>query len=288
VSVVTLSVQDPALLPWAEQIAGALSHGSPLWEVSAVRGPGDLTMEVVLGSEGPTPNQEVLAVLKRGDPRDALLVSEPLLRERAAALAADPMSIDPADPLRAVPPGATVTLCGALRQAQVTRARPDVVVRAVPGEGDVLDAWISGQAEVAVVSAAALDRAGLEEHAARRLDDPWIGPIGAGALWIWGPWRADLRELLLPLDDRATRVEVLAERSLSDALRPVDGVVVGANARVSQSRLDLRALLVDPERGLALAGKRTGEATMRGATRLAAMLGRELGERAAGTLTVAP
>ena len=65
------------------------------------------------------------------------------------------------------------------------------------------------------------------------------GEPAAGAVWIRGPWNPDLRERLLPLEDRNSRIEVVTELALVEVFAPPDGCLFGAQARMSHSRLEL-------------------------------------------------
>lgn len=212
-----------------------------------------------------------LAVLKRGEARDALLVGPEHLATVAAELAADPSALNPADPLRSVRFGARLAVDGALRAAQAARLRPDLAVLPSPPLADALAA-LDDTLDALIVPGHRTDE--VDTTLVRRhLDPPWLGGPGDGALWMRGPWREDLREALLPLDDKATRVEVTAELALAETL---DAVGLGVRARARHARLELHALVLDGDRLTAV--QRTGEATVRGALRLAMIVSRELAE----------
>lgn len=267
----------------AEELCHALGLASPLLVAEAPDA--SLWMEGVGDAPLDADGREVLAVLRRGDPRDGLLVSADHVAARADEVAINPALLDPADPLRALGEHAVVAAHGPLRCAQITITRPDLQVLDLKGgDLDVLHRWQEGGVDAAVLPSALLDRAGLTSAIRRRLDPPWIAAPGAGGVWLRGAWDAELRELVLPLDDRASRLEFVAECAVADALGVIHGVSLGVHASVGQSRLDLRATLVHRSQPLSIAAKRQGEATMRGAQRLAAMLVRDLRERGAGVL----
>ncbi len=256
-------------------------------ELQTLLGAVHTAAELILEAASPRPPEketEVLAVLRRADPRDALLVSDQHVARRAAQVLDDPAALDPADPFRAVGEGARIGAVGLLRVAQLGATRPDLAVERFKNEHDLVAAFDANQFPAALVSCATLDRLGRSEGVRRRLEPPWIGETAAGVVWIRGPWQPDLRERLLPLEDRSSRIEVVAELAVAEAFVAPEGCLVGVQARVSHSRLDVRALVVNPSTGRAIAAKRTGEATMRGAHRVAAMLTRTLEERGAGGL----
>ncbi|MCO4772339.1 MAG: hypothetical protein KDA24_20055 [Deltaproteobacteria bacterium] len=279
----SLGMSHPSLAPWAGELQAMLAaHGVEVGLSGDARG--DLVLEEVTPAVADT-GADVLAVPRRGDPRDAVLVSEEHATEHAAAVLADPSLMNPADPLRAVASGATVGAVGAFRCAQIAAVRPDLdVVEASGTCADLVEAWLAGSHPVVVVGAAALDRTESAGREARRLDAPWFAEAGAGALWVRGAWTPELREALLPLDDRTSRLEIVAELAVQQAVDPPAGVLLGVSARVSQSRLELAGLVLDPAGGYSIAAKRTGEATMRGTHRAAAMLARDLEEKGIGGL----
>ena len=212
-----------------------------------------------------------LAVLKRGDARDALLVGPEHLAIVAAELAADPGAFNPADPLRSVRTGARLATDGSLRMTQVARLRPDLALEPMPSLSEALDR-LDDSLDALVVPGHVADE--VDPALVRRhLDPPWLGSPGDGVFWLRGPWREDLREALLPLDDKPSRVEVTAELALADTLG-AEGL--GARARARHARLEMHALVLDGERMTTV--HRTGEATVRGALRLAMIVSRELAE----------
>ncbi len=278
---VSLVAAHPTLLPIAEEVCKALGLEAPHLP-SAVN-----EASLFLEAAGDTPLKgnglEVLAVLRRGDARDGLVVSDDHAAVRGADVLADPHAFDPTDPLRALGEGAVVAAHGALRCSQIAINRPDLDVRIVEeGDREVLRHWEDGTVDAAVIPSALLDLSGFTATVRRRLAPPWITTAAAGGLWLRGEWSAELRELVLPLDDRASRLELIAERAVSDAIETGEGVSLGVEATVSQGRLDLRATLIQGSERRSIAASRQGEATMRGAQRLAAVLVRDLRERGAG------
>ncbi len=286
--VLSLAVPDEALLPIADDVCASLQRMRPDTDVKVVHGSeGDVLLEPSAHSERGL--DEVLAVLRRFDPRDGLLVTPAHAEARAEAVLRDPSALHPADPLRAVGHGARLAASGALRIAQLRASRPDLRVVPFPGTDDELvAAWPDEAWDGALLGCDALDRAARLDDLRRRLDEPWIGAAGAGALWLSGSWDEEMRELLLPLDDRPTRLEVTAEHAVARALQLPPELTLGVRVRASQSRLEANALVMHPESLRSMRANRQGEATMRGCWRLASMLARDLVERGAITLADGP
>jgi len=278
----TLTVTSADLRAQAEELARQLREEGLTVELTD-EDPGDSLVFEAVG-DALSDGREVLAVLRRGDPRDGLIVSDAHAVQLAELLARDPSAIHPADPLRAVGVEGRVAAAGDLRRALITATRPDVRVVSVPGHGEAHEAVSAGEADAAVLPAAWLEDHGLDHLIRRRLDAPWNTEAGASATWVRGPWEAALREALLPWDDRVSRLGVVAELAVQNTVEIAPGVLFGVSATVSHSRLDLRALAIEPVSGASLAAVRAGEATMRGAHRLAAILARDLQEKGLGAL----
>ena len=171
----------------------------------------------------PVPGLTVAAVPARGDPREALV----------------------AGPLRALSdfaPGATIGTSSPRRSAQVLRQRPDLTI--VPLRGSVgtrVAAQQNGSVQGTVMAVAGLRRAGLEEAISVVLEPPDFLPAPAqGALAVeTRADRADLIELLAPLDDATTRAATTAERSYLHELEGGCSLPVAALATVSGRELAL-------------------------------------------------
>ncbi len=145
----------------------------------------------------PVPGLTAAAVPARADPREALV----------------------AGPVRALSdfaPGATIGTSSPRRSAQVLHQRRDLTI--VPLRGSVgtrVAARQSGNVQGTVMAVAGLQRAGLEEAISVVLEPPDFLPAPAqGALAVeTRADRADLIELLAPLDDATARAATTAERS---------------------------------------------------------------------------
>jgi hydroxymethylbilane synthase len=166
----------------------------------------------------------VLAALpERGDPRDALVGR--LLDE--------------------IPTGGRVGTGSVRRRAQLAALRPDLGFAELRGNIPTRLEKAAGF-DAVVLAAAALDRLGLADHIAERVDPSVVLPqVGQGALAV--ECRADddgTRELLARVDDAEVRAAVTAERAYLAELGGGCNLPCGALAEADgDGRLRLEALL---------------------------------------------
>lgn len=199
---------------------------------------------------------ELGAVLEREDPRDALVVAPdrpPLLEELAR--------------------GARVGTSSLRRRALLLHQRPDLHVEDLRGNLDTrLERVAAGEYDAAVLAMAGILRLGRDDAVASPLAQPgWLPAAGQGALAVViraGDERA--RELLVPLDDVATRAATEAERSFLHELEGGCQVPIGALATVSGGQLSLDGLVA------ALDGRRLIHDRIEGAADQSVQLGDRL------------
>jgi hydroxymethylbilane synthase len=166
----------------------------------------------------PDPKLPIVAYPERADPRDALVTRA---GERS---------------VQELPHGARVGTDSPRRSAFLRAIRPDLQIIPLMGNVDMrvkrLDA---GEAEALVLAAAGLDRLGLHDRIAARLDARVMPPAPAqGALAV--QVRRDDEEVLASvrsIDDPLVRLAVLAERSVLKAIGGGCDAPVGALATVS-------------------------------------------------------
>ena len=166
----------------------------------------------------------VLAALpERGDPRDALV----------------------GRPLDEIPTGGRVGTGSVRRRAQLAALRPDLGFAELRGNIPTRLEKAAGF-DAVVLAAAALDRLGLADRIAERVDPSVVLPqVGQGALAV--ECRADddgTRELLAHVDDAEVRAAVTAERAYLAELGGGCNLPCGALAEVGgDGGLRLEALL---------------------------------------------
>lgn len=169
--------------------------------------------------------------------------------------------------------GAVVGTSSMRRRALLAETRPDLQAVEFRGNLDTrLRKVEEGVVDAAILAAAGLHRLGIDTGAP--IDpDRWVPAPGQGALAIEARTeRADLRELLAPLDDVAAAAELACERAFSARLEGGCSVPLGCLARANGGRMAVTGYLGSPY----------GEGGLRdriaGPLSAAADLGRELAE----------
>jgi hydroxymethylbilane synthase len=207
------------------------------------------------------------AVLKRADPRDALVTTSGVAR------------------IEDLRPGAVVGTSSLRRQAQLYALRPDLKIESLRGNVDTrIRKLDSGGMDAIVLACAGLVRLGLESRITARLDPKVCLPaVTQGVIGVECR-RSDARTagLLQALEDAATRVGMDAERAFAARLGGSCQSPIAAYAELDAERITLRGLVAEPD------GSRLLRDTASGDLKNPAALGRQLAERmladGAGTL----
>jgi hydroxymethylbilane synthase len=211
------------------------------------------------------------AVLKRADPRDALVTTSGIAR------------------LEDLPHGAVVGTSSPRRQAQIRALRPDLSIESLRGNVDTrlrkLDAGREAIAkqgggsgkhmDAIVLACAGLIRLGLESRITARLDPKVCLPaVTQGVIGIECR-QSDSRtvEFLRALEDPATRKVMDAERAFAARLGGSCQSPIAAYAELDAGRITLRGLVAEPD------GSQVLKDTLSGSAENPAALGRELAER---------
>jgi hydroxymethylbilane synthase len=218
-------------------------------EDAVLRGDADLAVHSAKDLPAQTlPGLVLAAVPERADPRDALV---------GATLAE-------------LPAGGRIATGSVRRRAQLANLRPDLTFAELRGNiGTRLDK--AAAFDAIVVAAAALDRLGLSERIAERLEPSVLLPqVAQGALAV--ECRADDAEtlaVLAALDDRVARDAVDAERAFLDelgggcnlpcgALAGVRSATAAAEATPDRPALRIEVLLATLDGRIALRAEVTG------------------------------
>ncbi len=236
--------------------------------------PADLPRGLIIG-----------AVLKRADPRDALVTTSGIAR------------------LEDLPRGAVVGTSSLRRQAQIRALRPDLSIESLRGNVDTrlhkLDAaQTSGGIAAATAAAAAsagaatsgkrmdaivlacagLIRLGLESRITARLDPNICLPaVTQGVIGIeCRQSDASTIEFLRALEDPAARKVMDAERAYASRLGGSCQSPIAAYAELEGNRITLRGLVAEPD------GSRLLKDSLSGSAENPAALGRQLAERILG------
>ena len=190
-------------------------------------------------------------LLAREDPRDAFIS----LKARTLA---------------GLPKGAVVGSSSLRRQAQLRRLRPDVEVVTFRGNVDTrLRKLADGMADATLLALAGLKRLEMEDKATEVLEPDIILPaIAQGAIGIEirdsDAWA---RDLLAPLNDRATEICVMTERAFLAALDGSCRTPIAGLATLDGEQVSFRGQI------LTVDGREAHEAVARGMTSDAAVLG---------------
>jgi hydroxymethylbilane synthase len=204
------------------------------------------------------PGLTIGAVLKRADPRDALVTASGIAR------------------LEDLRPGAVVGTSSLRRQAQLLALRPDLRIEWLRGNVDTrirkLDA---GGMDAIVLACAGLVRLGLESRITARLDPQVCLPaVTQGVIGIECR-RSDARtaKLLQALEHPATRLGMDAERAFAARLGGSCQSPIAAFAELDADRITLRGLVAEPD------GSRLLRDSVSGHSENPVALGRQLAER---------
>lgn len=197
---------------------------------------------------------ELAAIMKREDPRDALIsVKFSALEE--------------------LPLGAKVGTSSLRRQCQLKAMRPDLEIFPLRGNVDTrLRKLESGEYDAIILAAAGVKRLGLDQYVRSRISADVMCPaVGQGALAI--ETRRDdahTRALLAFLNDADTRVAIECERALLGSLGGGCQVPIGAYAEKREGRVFLRAIVGRPDGSLVLREQAEGDSAVK--------LGREVAQ----------
>ena len=200
------------------------------------------------------PGLAIGALLKREDPRDALV-------SRGGV------------GLDALPKGAVVGTSSFRRRAQLLARRPDLTVEDLRGNVPTRIARVlTGTVDAIVIAAAGLNRLGMESEIAEIIDESVMLPApGQGIVAV--QIRADdmqTRAALQPIHDPGAEAEAIAERTFLSGLGGGCLVPVGARAIARNGTLALSGFVGHPD------GHPTIRASLDGASAGARELGAEL------------
>ena len=224
----------------------------------------DVAVHSLKDLETELPPGIVLAcVLKREDPRDALILG-PTLSGSAA------------DPLAALPHGAVVGTSSVRRQAQLLHARPDLTMAIMRGNVQTrLRKLNEGDCQASLLALAGLNRLEMTVPSALPLDPSVMLPAAAQGI-VGVTARAgdsDILARVALIEDADARIAAEAERALLGCLDGSCRTPIGGHARLLPGgQVELMGLVARSDGSFLL------RRTEVGAHADAARLGRELGE----------
>lgn len=175
---------------------------------------------------------EIVALLEREDPRDAVVINRRI----------------EAEGIEDLPPGSRVGTSSLRRRAQLLALRSDLEVVELRGNVPTrLKKIDGGQVHAAILAAAGMIRLDARNRIKKFLDAPdWLPAAGQGAIAI--QIRSDddrMRTLLTPLDHAATSIATRAERAFLAALEGGCQVPIGALALETGGKLILYGMLAE-------------------------------------------
>ena len=251
--------------------SGDMNDAAPLWQIG---GQGVFTVEVQR------------AVL-RGDADVAVHSAKdlPSVTPDGILLACVPDRRDPADvlvgrSLAGLGPGATVATGSPRRRSLLLERRPDLTIVELRGNMATRIAKAGRDGVDAVVAAAAaLERLGLTNHVAERLDPSWFVPqVGQGALALEASeMDVDTLEALHSIDNHEWSTCVRAERAFLRELGVGCSVPVGAYATLRGSLIELSGIMASLDGSTVLRATLQGENAESLGTQLAVALRDEMG-----------
>ena len=238
---------------FAKEIHEALLDGRVDFAVHSLK---DLETEL-------PPGIVLACALTREDARDALILGQSC------------RSAEPADPYAALPHGALIGTSSVRRQAQLLHARPDLRVTTIRGNVQSrLGKLRDGECDASLLALAGLRRLDMEAEASVVLDPETMVPAACqGIVGITVREEdAELRELLLAIEDPGARAVATAERAMLAVLDGSCRTPIGGYARHRpDGQISLTGLVARPDGTFLL--KRSVE----GAREDAAELGQALG-----------
>jgi hydroxymethylbilane synthase len=191
------------------------------------------------------PRLRIAAYLPRADPRDALVVRTDATERRLADLQ----------------PGCRVGTDSPRRTGFLLARRPDLTVHPLHGNVDTrLHRLDSGETDALVLACAGLDRLGLGDRIAERLD-PGIVPPAPGQGGIAIQVRASDARMLADaaaIDDQPTRLAIEAERTFLRASGGGCRSPIGALAIIGAGEIDLLGGYASPDGSDAAIARRSG------------------------------
>jgi hydroxymethylbilane synthase len=166
--------------------------------------------------------------------------------------------------LKDLAPGSVVGTSSLRRAVQLTKTRADLNVRPIRGNVETrVKKVISGEYDAAVLAEAGLSRLGMKDVIVQRFSiRDFVPAPGQGAIAI--VCRSDdaaLADMLQRIEDRHSRIAVLAERAL---IRKVEGgcrFPIGAVAITNEDKITLYASVFSADGKQSIHIKKSGRAT---------------------------
>ena len=296
--IVRIATRRSALAKWqAHHVSGLLTARDPGLEVQLLElmTRGDRILDVPLAEVGGKGLfvKEIEDALLRGDAQIAVhsMKDLPAVEPPGLVIAAVPVREDPRDALVShgkklaeLPRGARVGTASLRRSAQLQAMRPDLRIETIRGNVATRLRKIDEGFDAVVLAHAGLRRLGLTDKVAQVFSTEEMLPaVAQGALAIEARQDdAEILRLLSPLEDRATRIQVEAERGFLRRLQGGCQVPIAGHAEVKGDVVRLRGLVANLDGTVIIRGERAGPVAE--AARVGDELADELLARGAGEI----
>jgi hydroxymethylbilane synthase len=296
--IVRIATRRSALAKWqAHHVSGLLTAREPGLEVQLLElmTRGDRILDVPLAEVGGKGLfvKEIEDALLRGDAQIAVhsMKDLPAVEPPGLVIAAVPVREDPRDALVShgkklaeLPRGARVGTASLRRSAQLQAMRPDLRIETIRGNVATRLRKIDEGFDAVVLAHAGLRRLGLTDKVAQIFSTEEMLPaVAQGALAIEARQDdAETLRRLSPLEDRATRIQVEAERGFLRRLQGGCQVPIAGHAEVKGDVVRLRGLVANLDGTVIIRGERAGPVAE--AARVGDELADELLARGAGEI----
>ena len=296
--IVRIATRRSALAKWqAHHVSGLLTAREPGLEVQLLElmTRGDRILDVPLAEVGGKGLfvKEIEDALLRGDAQIAVhsMKDLPAVEPPGLVIAAVPVREDPRDALVShgkklaeLPRGARVGTASLRRSAQLQAMRPDLRIETIRGNVATRLRKIDEGFDAVVLAHAGLRRLGLTDRVAQIFSTEEMLPaVAQGALAIEARQDdAETLRRLSPLEDRATRIQVEAERGFLRRLQGGCQVPIAGHAEVKGDVVRLRGLVANLDGTVIIRGERAGPVAE--AARVGDELAEELLARGAGEI----
>jgi len=232
VTLVPLSTRGDEILDKSLQKIGGKGLFIKELEVAMQTGSADIAVHSMKDVPAEMPEGFcIAAVLERANPHDAFLSAGNV-------------------PFSELPPGAKIGSSSLRRQAQLKAQRPDIDV--IPLRGNVntrLQKLADGQYDAIILASAGLERLGLHTHITSEFDVDVMLP--AAAQGVVGVEcladHADLRAVLLNLEDPTSKYTTAAERAVAATLDANCQSPVASFATIDNDTLTIDALVASAD-----------------------------------------
>lgn len=260
-NIVRIATRKSALALWqAEYVKSQLEHFHPELTVELVPmvTKGDIILDTPLAKVGGkglfVKELEVAMLENRADIAVHSMKDVPVEFPEGLGLQVICPREDPRDAfvsntiksLADLPQGAVVGTSSLRRQCQIKAMRPDLVIRDLRGNVNTrLRKLDDGEYDAIILAAAGLIRLEMPERIQEFIEPEVMLPAnGQGAVGI--ECRIDderIKTLLAPLEDKETRIRVLAERAMNRALEGGCQVPIGSYAIIKSNEIHLHGLV---------------------------------------------